>query len=219
MRVFKTVVSWGWSPALITALAIVGFIYEWPTAVIAPILGIILIIGLVLAIIGAREKNLELSLLRLRQLAGYFSRRFMGSSSLSIFPIINGLFKVNNPQLWEWARACEMSQRIFNAWSECFMSMIESDVRLGRLDFYLRTCLYELWLMNNHYCEFVDQFYEIADKMEVSRETISQYNRFAVEYNAFAQDFRENVSQLRKISRTEIEPPSIKFAKELPETK
>jgi hypothetical protein len=36
-----------------------------------------------------------------------------------------------------------------------------------------------------------------------------------VEYNAFVQDFRDNIGELRKVARTEIEPPAVKFAKEL----
>jgi len=55
----------------------------------------------------------------------------------------------------------------------------------------------------------------VAEKVELPRETIDQYNRFVVEYNAFAQDFRDNISELRKVAKTEVEPPSVKFAKEL----
>ncbi|MFC2016661.1 hypothetical protein ACFLUF_02995 [Chloroflexota bacterium] len=47
LRVLRTIVEWGWSPILITALALVGSIYEWPIEVLAPSLGIILVIGLV----------------------------------------------------------------------------------------------------------------------------------------------------------------------------
>ena len=50
---------------------------------------------------------------------------------------------------------------------------------------------------------------------EIPRETIDQYNRFVVEYNAFAQDFRDTISQLKRVARTEIEPPIVRFAKEL----
>ena len=66
MYVLKTIVNWGWCPILITGLAVVGYIYEWPTEVIAPVLIIILGIGLVVAVTGAKEKELELSQLRLR---------------------------------------------------------------------------------------------------------------------------------------------------------
>ena len=58
-------------------------------------------------------------------------------------------------------------------------------------------------------------FYEIAEKVAIPRETIDQYNRFVVEYNAFTQEFRDSISELKKIAKTEIEPPSIKSAKEL----
>ncbi len=215
MYILKTIINWGWCPILITAVAVVGFTFEWEFWPLAPVLIFILVIGLVVAVIGAREKQLELSALRLRQLAGYFNRRFMGSSSLSIFAIIESLFKVDEPKLWDWARACDMAQRIFNTWCSSFISRVESDIRTRRFDIYLRTYLNELWLVNSHYFEFVEQFYEVAAKVEIPRETIDQYNRFVMEYNAFAQDFRDNISELKKVARTEIEPPSVKFAKEL----
>jgi len=215
MNILRTIVSWGWAPILITALAVVGFIYEWAVWVTAPVLIIILIIGLVVAVVRARGKELELSLQRLRQLTGYFNRRFTGNSSLSIFAIINSLFKVDNPALWDWARACDMAQRIFNTWCNSFIDRVESDIRTQRFSVYLRTYLNELWLVNAHYYEFVEQFYEVAERIEVPRETVDQYNRFVVEYNAFVQDFRDNIAELRKIARTQIEPPGVKFAKEL----
>ena len=205
----------GWSPILITALAVVGYINEWPIEALAPVLIIILVIGLVVAATGAREQTLERSSLKLRELAGYFSRRFAGNSSLSIFTIINSLFNVDNPKVWDWARACDMSQRIFNTWCDSFVSRVESDIRTRRFTVYLRTYLNELWLINSHYYEFVEQFYEVAEKVEIPRETIDQYNRFVMEYNTFVQDFRDNISQLKKVAKTEIEPPSVKFAKEL----
>ncbi len=211
----KTVVSWGWSPFLITALAVVGFIYGWKVWTVVPVLIIILIIGLVVTAVGARGKELERSSQRLRQLAGYFTRRFTGNSSLSIFAIINSLFKTENPKLWDWARACDMSQRIFNTWCDGFIDRIESDIRTKSFSPFLRTYLNELWLINNHHYEFIEQFYEVAESVEVPRETVDQYNRFVLEYNAFAQDFRDNIAKLRKVAGTEIEPPSVKFAKEL----
>ena len=215
MYILKTIVKWGWCPILITVLAVVSSIYEWPIEVVAPVLIVILVIGLVVAVIGAREKQLELSALRLRQLAGHFNRRFMGSSSLSIFAIIESLFKVDEPKLWDWARACDMAQRIFDTWCSSFISRVESDIRTRKFNVYLRTYLNELWLLNSHYFEFIEQFYELAERVEVPRETIDQYNRFVMEYNAFAQDFRDNISELRKVAKTEIEPPSVKLAKEL----
>ena len=219
MYVLKTIINWGWCPMLITAVAVVASIYGWPIGVVAPVVIIILVIGLVVAVMGAREKQLELSSLRLRQLAGYFNRRFMGSSSLSIFAIIDSLINIDDPRLWVWARACDISQRIFNTWCSSFISRVESDIRTGEFSVYLRTYLNELWLVNSHYFEFIEQFYEMAEKVEIPRETVDQYNRFVMEYNAFAQDFRDNISELRKVAGTEIEPPSVKFAKELPVVK
>ncbi len=217
--ILRTMVSWGWSPSLITALAVAGYIYEWPIEVMAPVLVILLAIGLMVAATGAREKELGRASLRLKELAGYFYRRFAGNSSLSIFPIISTLFNVDNPKLWDWARACDMSQRIFNTWCDSFISRAESDVRTRQFTLYLRTYLNELWLINSHYYEFVEQFYEIAEKVEIPQETVDQYNRFVVEYNAFAHDFQDSISELRKVARTQIEPPSVKLAKELSQAK
>jgi len=215
MYILRTIINWGWCPILITVLAVIGFIYKWPIEVAGPVLVIILVVGLVVTATGAKEKGLEHLSLKLRQLAGYFNRRFMGTSSLSIFAIIESLFTTDNPKLWEWARVCDASQRIFNTWCSSFIGRVESDIRTRRFDVYLRTYLNELWLVNSHYYEFIEQFHEIAEQVELPRETIDQYNRFVMEYNAFAQDFRDNISELKKVAKTEIEPPSVKFAKEL----
>ncbi len=219
MYILKAILSWGWSPILITAMAVAGFIYEWPIGVVVTVMVAILIIGLVVAVTGAREKELERSSLRLRQLAGYFSRRFAGTSSLSIFAVINSLSNIDNSQLLDWVRACDMSQRIFDTWCSSFVGRVESDIRTRRFDVYLLTYLNELWLINGHYHEFIEQFYEVAEKIGVSGETVAQYNRFVVEYNTFIQDFRDNISKLRKVAKTQIEPPSVKLARELPVVK
>jgi len=216
MYIMRKLVSWGWSPILITAIALLGLIYEWEIWALAPVLIIILLIGSAIAVVGAKEKELELLSHRLRELAGYFNRRFMGSSSLSIFVIIDSLFKVDNPEVWDWARACDMSQRIFNTWCQSFITRVESDIRTRRFDVYLHTYLNELWLISSHYHEFIEQFYELAQTIETPRETIDQYNRLVMEYNAFVQNFRDNISELKKIAKTEIEPPSVKLAQELP---
>ncbi|GAG56539.1 unnamed protein product, partial [marine sediment metagenome] len=216
MYILRTIISQGWSPILITAVAIAGYVYEWPIGAVIPALAIILVIGLVVAATGAKEKELELSSLRLKELAGHFNRRFAGNSSLSIFAIIDSLFNIDNPKLWDWARACDMSQRVFNTWCSSFIGRVESDIRTRRLTVYLRTYLNELWLVNSHYYEFVEQFYEIAEKVEIPPETIDQYNRFVMEYNAFAQDFRDSISELRKIAKTEIEPPALIYRILLP---
>jgi len=181
----------------------------------APILAVILVIGLVVAVIGAKDKQLELASLKLKQQAGYFTRRFLGNSSLSIFAIIDSLFRVDDPKLWDWARACDMVKRIFNTWSDSFISRLESDIKTRGFNIYIRTYLDELWLINNHYYEFVEQFYEIAEKMEIPQETVDQYNRFVEEYNAFASNFRDNITELKKVAKTEVEPPSVKLARVL----
>jgi hypothetical protein len=215
----KTLVNRGWYPALITAIAVVGLVYEWPIEAVAPTLIVILLIGLVVAIIQTRKNELELQSMRLTQLSTYFNRRFMGNSSLSIFAIIDSLFSIDNPKIWDWARACGMSQRIFDTWSNNFTTRVESDLRSRRYTVFLYTHLNELWSINSHYYEFTEQFHEIAAKFEVPKEIIDQYNRFTVEYNAFVQNFRDIITELRNIARTQIEAPSVKFARELPEVR
>ena len=215
----KTIINWGWCPAIITALAVVGLIQEWPIEAIAPALIIILGIGLVVAIIGAKKKHLELSVLRLGQLADYFNRRFTGNSSLSIFSAIDSLFSTENPKLWDWARACGMSQRIFDNWSNSFIHRVESNIRTKKFSSYLYSYLNELWTINSHYYEFIDQFHDIAQSFEIPREAADQYNKFVVEYNAFVQEFQNNISELRKVVKTGIEPPSVKLARELAPSK
>ncbi len=219
LRALKTIVVWGWSPILITALAIVGFFYEWEFWLIASALGIILVISLVVVVVRGSEGRLELLSMRLRQLAGYFSRRFAGTSSLSIFAIIDTLFNLDDPHLWDWARACDMTARVFNTWCDSFIDRTESDTRTGRFSIYLRTYLNELWLLNSYYYEFVEQFYEIAEKVEIPPATKDQYNRFALEYNSFVQNLQEIIAELKRVARTEIEPPSVKLARELLEVK
>jgi hypothetical protein len=215
MNVSRNMAGWLWWPIVITVVALVGSVYEWPIEALAPVLVAVLVSGLVTAVTGTRRQRLELSLSRLRQMAGYFNRRFMGDSSLSIFAIIDTLFTIDNPKLWDWARACDMAKRLFNTWCDSFINRIESDVRSGRPQAYLYTYLNELWLVNNHYYEFIEQFYEVAGTVEVPKETKDQYNRLVLEYNAFAQEFRDTISELKKITRTEIEPPSVRFAQEL----
>jgi hypothetical protein len=215
MYTIKTIVNRGWYPAIITALAVVGFLYEWPGEAVAPALIIILGIGLVVTGIRAREKQLEISAVKLRQLAEYFNHRFMGDSSLSIFVIIDTLFSAENPKLWEWARACDMARRIFNSWCGSFIDRVESDIGMRRFADYLYTYLNELWLITSRYFDFVEQLYEVAEKIEIPQETRDQYGKFVMEYNAFAQNFRESITELRNITRTGIEPPSVKLAREL----
>lgn len=215
MYTLKMIFNRGWSPIVITVLAIMGLVWQWSVWALATGLVVILVIGLIVAAVNARERELERLSQRLRQLIGYFNRRFMGTSSLSIFAMINSLFNVDDPKLWDWARSCDMSQRIFNTWCSSFVGRAENDIKIRRFDIFLRTYLNELWQMNDHYYEFVEQFYEIASKVEIPKEASDQYGRFVTEYNAFAQDFRESVSELKCFTKTGIEPPSVKFAKEI----
>jgi hypothetical protein len=215
MNILKAVVYRSWPLILVTILAVIGYLYEWPIEALATTLGVILFIGLVNVAVAAREKGLERSSQTLKELAGYFNRRFMGDSSLSIFAIIDSLFKTDNAKLWDWARACDMSHRVFNTWCSGFTSRLEVDTKTGRFGIYLRSYLNELWLMTSLYHEFIEQFYEIAEKIELPPETLDQYSRFVVEYNTFVEQFRDLLGELKKVARTEIEPPSIKLAYEL----
>lgn len=216
MYVISTILGWGWCPILITALAVIGYAYEWPLWVLAVIMVVILIIGLVVAVTTAKERTVERASMRLKQLAGYFNRRFTGDSSLSIFVIIRSLLTSDNARVWGWARETEVAQRIFNTWCDSFTDRVESDIRARRFLVYLRTYQSELWLINSHYYEFMEQFCEVAQAMPLPAELIDQYNRLVEEYNAFIQNFRDNIAELRRVARTEIEPPSVKFAKALP---
>jgi len=108
-----------------------------------------------------------------------------------------------------------MAQRIFNGWSSNFISRMEIDLGMRRFADYLYTNLNELWQIISLYYDYVEQFCEVAERVEVPRETLDQYNKFVIEYNAFAQNFRDNITELRNIARTGIEPPSVKLAREL----
>ena len=218
MYTLKIIINRGWYPALITVLAVLGILYRWPVEWVTPALIFILALGLVVTVIRARERQLERAVFRLRQLAEYFHRRFMGDSTLSIFVIIDSLFNIDNPKLWDWARACDMSQRIFNSWCSSFIDRMESDIGVTKLADYLSVYLNEMWQITSHYHDFVEQFYEIAAKVEVPQETLDQYGKFVMEYNAFAQNFREHITELKSIARTGIEPPSIKLAQEVVKT-
>ena len=215
----RTMVAWAWSPILITTMAIIGLLSDWPVPSIAAVLGSLLVVGLVVAGITARDRQLETFLVKLRQLSGYFNRRFTGDSSISIFAIIDTLFSTDDPQLWDWARACDMSKRILNTWCDGLISRLESDTRSGRSSMSLNASVNELWLMNNHYFEFVEQFNEIATKIEIPVSTLDQYTRFATEYNIFVENFRDTIGELKKTAKTGIEPPSVKLAKLLPGAK
>ena len=215
MQVLRAIIKWGWSPILITTLAIVGFLLEWEIWVVALVLGVILVVGLAEVAKDAGNRELKLSFLRLWHLADYFNHRFMGNSPLSIFAIIDSLLNIDNPKLWAWAQAGDISQRVFTSWGNSCIIRMEGDIGNGRLDISLPIYLNELWLVNSHYYELIEQFYELAEKFELPQKTIDLYNRFTMEYNAFIQDFRYNISELKRVAETAIEPPSVKFAKEL----
>ncbi len=215
MSTLRIAVKWGWCPALIAVVAVLASLYKWPVAAVAPILVVLLATGLVAVVNSSEEKKLERASMRLKQLAEHFDRRFMGSSVVSIFAIIDSLFNVEDPKLWQWAQACDMSQRIFNTWYDSFLSRVESDFRTTRFDIYLHTYLNEMWLVNSHYFEFVEQFYEVAKRSRLPAGTVDQYNSFVREYNAFVESFRDSLGELRSIAKIEIEPPSVKLASEL----
>ena len=215
---FKSIVSRGWYPALITAIAVLSLIYydDLSINIMIPVLVVVLCIGLIVTVINTRQSQLEKQCVRLTQLATYFNRRFLGNSSLTIFTVIDNLFSIENPQVWEWARGCEMTHRIFDSWSGHFSTRVETDLRNRRYDTFLHTHINELWTLNNHYYDFTEQFCEIVDRFEVPKDVIEQYNRFITEYNAFVENFRNAIMELKSIARTQIEAPSVKLARELP---
>ncbi|GAG70720.1 unnamed protein product [marine sediment metagenome] len=202
MYILRAIVNRGWCPILITALAIIAVIYEWPITVVAPIAGIILVVGLVVTAIGAREKELAHASLRLKELAGYFNRRFMGSSSLSIFAIIDGLYNIEDPRLWTWVQACDLSQRIFNTWCSSFVSRLESDIRTRKFGVYIRTYLNELWLINSHYFELIEQFGEVAQKAEMVKGKAEEVKEKAAEV---VEKVKETATEARKKAEAKFE--------------
>lgn len=108
-----------------------------------------------------------------------------------------------------------MAQRVFNTWCSSFTSRLEVDTKTGRFAIYLRSYLNELWLITSLYYEFIEQFYEIAQKVPLPAETLEQYHRFVVEYNSFAEQFRDLIGELKQLARTEVEPPSVNLAHEV----
>ena len=218
---FVSIVKRGWFTVLITVIAVLALIFydSVPYTWVVPGLIILLFIGLIVTIITARNDKLGAQSLRLSQLASHFNRRFMGNSTLSIFAIIDSLFSMENQQVWEWARGCEMTRRVFDSWSENFAARVESDLQNRRFMAFLKTHINELWAMNNHYYEFVEQFTEIAERLEVPKNAIEHYRKFMEEYNIFVQNFREAINELRLVARTQLEAPSVKLAHEIPEKK
>jgi hypothetical protein len=171
-------------------------------------------VGLAVIVINTRKDQLELQSMKLAQLAAYFKQRFMGNAAFTVFSVIEGLFGVENPVIWEWARACDTSKRIFDSWCDAFANRVESDLRARRFGNFLQTHLDELWAVNNHYYEFVEQFNEIAGKYDVPPNVMDDYRRFALEYNGFVERFREAITGLRKAGRTHLEAPGVKLAPE-----
>jgi len=215
MYLLRALIIWGWAPVVITALAVIGYLYELPMLLTLSAIGVVLVVGLIIAGLNARDKELENASLKLKDLAGYFNRRFTGNSSLSIFNIISSATLVENSTIWEWARSCGTCQRIFDSWCASFIARAETDFRTRMYSIYLRKYINELWLISTHYYEFIEQFYEITTRYELHTETLEQYHRFVIEYNAFVQNLQDNISELRKMRKTEVEPPSVRMAKEL----
>lgn len=215
LRVVRTIIIWGWAPVLMMTIALIGIHYNWHIWLIATFLSIILLAGFIFAVIREGDKHIEEISMRLRQEAGYFSRRFTGTSSLSIFAIIDTLFNMDDPQLWDWARSCDMCARLLDTWVDSYIHRIEGDTTTGRFSNYLRVYLDELWILNNRYFEFIEQFHEIATKLDLPPSTLDHYNRFASEYNIFVQNFRDTIVEIKSVLDTDIEPPGVKLAEEL----
>jgi len=211
------IIKRGWFAALLTAVAVLGLIFydNVSYTITVPVLIVLLCIGGVMMAINARQAQVERQSLRLSQLAGHFSRRFMGNSTVSVFALIDTLFGLENEQVWEWARGAEMTRRVFDSWAEHFAERVEADLRGRRFTSFLQTHINELWAINNYYYEFIEQFSEIAQRYEVPRETVERYHKFAEEYNLFVENFRDAINELKTIARTQLEAPSVKTAREL----
>ena len=203
------------SAVIIAGVAVAGLLYEWPLEILAPVLSVLLLAGILVTVSYYNTVKLKNSLWKLKELGVYFVHRFVGNSSQSIFTIINSLFTMDNAGLLEWVRACNMSQQIYNAWCNSFVSRMENDNKSQRSNVYISVYLHELWSLLTHYQEYIEQFYEAAGKVDIHPETVDQYNRFVAEYDPFVQKFREYISNLKKANKTEIEPPSVKLFREL----
>ena len=208
----KTILRYGWTPLLMGVVAVTASYSEWNIGALVAVLTLLFVVGMVTVALGVREKELENLSLRLRQLAGYFARRFMGDSSLSIFAITEMMFKMDDPDIWQWARSFDVSRRVFNSWCTGFINRIEGDLHSHRYQTYLPLYLNELWQINGHYHEVIMQFTEIAERVSVPQDIMEQYERFAVEYNAFVNSFRATIADLVKVTHTAVEPPSVLLA-------
>lgn len=209
------ILRWSWPTILITAVAICGYMFDWPFAMLVSVLGVLLIGGLISTSINLRDNEIRSFSRRIRGLASYFERRFMNNSPLSIFALTSGLFEASDHRLREWARVCGASGQIFDTWCDNFLTRMEADAHTGHLVTYLRHNVSELWSMVCHYHEFVAQFHDIGKRAGIPDDTLDAYNEFVVEYNTFIREFQGFLSELRKKGYSEIEPPSLKMADEL----
>jgi len=208
----KNLLVWLWSPILMLLVSAVGILAEWESWLTLVLMGAVMLVGVAIAIITAQERQNEKISDRIRQISGYFTRRFGGESSYSVFAIIRELFRTKDPELWEYAHACEQTERVYNTWCENYISRLETDSATGRFAIYIRRYLQELWMLNNLYHEYIEQFRDIAEKVELPTEIIEQYNRFSAEYNSFTNSFRELINLALKSGKTELDANSVKDA-------
>ena len=208
----KNIIVWIWSPIIMLGIAIGGMLAGWESWITVVLMSVVLVAGVAVAIITAAERENEKISGNIRQLASHFTRRFGGESSYSIFAIIRELFRTQDPELWEYAHSCEQTERVYNTWSENFISRMETDSATGRYTLYIRRHLQELWMLNNHYHEYIEQLRDIAEKVNLPTEMIEQYNRFSAEYNSFVNSFREIISSGHKSGKTNLEANSVKDA-------
>lgn len=209
------VFKWTWPAILITIVAACGYAFSWPIGIFASALGILLVTSLIWAHINVRDNEAIAFSRRIKDLTGYFHRRFMSNSPLSIFSLATALFETRDQRLWEWARACSMSEHIFDTWCESFLVRMEVDSRTNHLVVYLRHNTSELWTMVCRYHELVEQFRDIGEKANIPADAITAYNTFVVEYNTFIRELQAFLSELRNKGYSEIEPPSLRLAHEL----
>lgn len=192
-----------------------GLSLPWPNELVAAALGAVLIIVAVSLLWIFGRKRQQRSAIKLRDLATYFTRRFAGTSSLTVFSVIESLSDIDQPGVRDWVHHCSVNKRIFNAWCEGLTGRIESDGHAAGLVRSSHVYLRELWSMATQYQEFVEHLYEVAMTGRLPSDAVDRYNKFVAEYNPFVQRLQDYIGEQRSAHKTGIEPASVKLAREI----
>ena len=212
MHTLKLVIRRGWSLILVTVISIVSLEMNWPIWVIAPILVIILVVGLTMELRRSKQVQLTTMAEDLRDLTKHFYDTFIERRELSVFNLAQNLHTPSSPEIADWARACDMGGRVLHHWLTRFAARVEADIRIRKEERYLSACVHEFWDINNLYHDFVREFCQKASKEDITKSARESYNKFRVEYNAFVQNFRGYISEFKKVAKIDIKPQSVKFA-------